>query len=344
MEWTSDLVRRYIQRAIELELFTIPGYLSAYYSIDQSASEAAERSAAALLSIANEEMLHVLLLGNISIALGRSPTFTGKSAPSYPGRVPLARSADVIALGPATDATIRAFMKLELPITRSPYAEEDLPPMEHYETIGEAYSSIRCGLFAVFGPGGEAWPEPSGAQVNQNFDHDRAPITDVEGALRALDLVVLQGEGASVNEHATDDPKDLAHYYKLESLLGALSPGDLLPVLTHDRKWPMSARCEALLHFFDACYSGMLRELEASFKRGGSMARARGWMFSVIQELSMYIVRVPHEGSDGAETGKNLAPRYTYTTDTPERAYAKLDERDKESETVKGVKGVLTIP
>ena len=57
--WTEAHLRKHLQHAVELELFTIPAYLCAYYSIRQAASPAAQAAADALLAIANQEMMHL---------------------------------------------------------------------------------------------------------------------------------------------------------------------------------------------------------------------------------------------------------------------------------------------
>ena len=105
-----------------------------------------------------------------------------------------------------------------------------------------------------------------------------------------------------------------------------------------------SPRCGALLDFFDAGYSHVLRLLEATFGGRGTLGASVGMMWAVINALASYVVDVPHQaaGADapGAET---LTPRYRYTTTTPQQAYARVGADDVESEAVRGVARALGL-
>src|SRR5262249_48858667 len=107
---------------------------------------------------------------------------------------------------------------------------------------------------------------------------------------------------------------------------------------------PHATRQAALLDFFDACYAALLRDLEAAFNGKGEIGPPVGAMWAVVNALASYLVGVPYQAADGAApSGSTLAPRFCYTTTSPEDAYAKLDAQDQGSEAVRGVASALKI-
>jgi hypothetical protein len=343
--WTEAHLRTHIQHAVELELFTIPAYLSAYYSIRQASSPAAQRAADALLAIANQEMMHLEQACNVSSALGQTPRLTGGAAPSYPRRVPYNSHDAVITLGPATKAQLEAFMTIELPTWHDVYDAPDLPPQDAYETIGELYHALMHGLTAVYGPdGGATFPDGVGSQVTGTFADDRLAVTDLDSAQKALELIVLQGEGASASDPHGDDPRELAHYYQLQAIVDTLAPGDLRPMVSNTAGLTWSTACGALLDFFDACYSHVLRSLEATFQGREKMGAPVGLMFAVLQMLATHVVEIPYQASDrSAPTSHTLTPRFHYTTTTPQQAYARLDASAREAAAVQAAAAALKL-
>ncbi len=341
--WTLAALRTHVQAAIELELFTIPAYLTAYFSVRQGASTAADTAADALLTILDQEMLHLELGCNLSNALGQAPRLTGRAAPSFPGLVPSHRAPLRITLGAATDAQIRAFMTIELPVGRDPYSRPDLPPQRVYSTIGEFYHSLRFGLGQVFCPGGEPWPAFAGPQIQGTFDDDHFAITDLASATRALELIVLQGEGASL-DNPVENHRELAHYAQLSALLGTLGPADLRPMRPSTAGLAHAARGAALLDFFDACYSHLLRLLEGAFTGRGKIGPAVGLMSQAITPIAYHVVDAPYlERDDGADTGETLTPRFRYVTTTPQQAFDALDPEDRGASNIQEAASALRL-
>lgn len=341
--WTLAELRAHVQAAIELELFTIPAYLTAYFSVVQGASVAADRAADALLGVLDQEMLHLELACNLANALGQAPRLTGSAAPSYPGLVPSHRAPLRITLGPATDAQLRAFMAIELPVARDPYSRPDMPPQPVYSTIGEFYHALRFGFTQVFCPGGEPWPAPINAQIQGSFDDDHFAVIDLSSATRALDLIVLQGEGASL-DHPVDDRNELAHYTRLSTLIGTLGPGDLRPMRPGTAGLAHAARSAALLDFFDACYSHLLRLLEAAFHGKGKIGPAVALMSTVITPVAYHLVDTPYlERDDGPETGATLTPRFRCLTVSPQQAYDALAPRDRGASNLREAAAALRL-
>lgn len=341
--WTLAELRAHAQAAIELELFTIPAYLTAYFSIVQGSAAAADEAADGLLAILDQEMLHLELACNLSNALGQSPRLTGRAAPSYPAPVPFHRKPLVITLGPATDAQLRAFMDIELPVARDPYSRPDLPPQKVYSTIGELYHALRFGLCQVFGEGGEPWPVAKYPSIQGTFDDDHFAVQDLGSAIRALDLIVLQGEGASL-DRPVEDHGELAHYARLDAMRGTLDKEHLRPMRPASAGLPLTTRGERLLAFFDACYSHLLRMIEAAFTGKGKIGPAVGLMSAAITPLAYHVVDTPYEASDeGAETGATLTPRFRFTSTTPQQAYDALDPRDRDAQNVREAAAALRL-
>jgi hypothetical protein len=343
--WTEAHLRTHLQRAVELELFTIPAYLCAYYSIRQAASPAAQAAADALLAVANQEMMHLELACKVASAVGASPRLTGGAAPSYPHRVPYNSHDAVVTLGPATTAQIKCFMQIELPTWHDVYDAPDLPPQDAYETIGELYHALMHGLTAVYGPDGSGeLLDRSATQVTGTFPDDRVAVTDLDSALDAVALIVRQGEGASARDPHGSDPRELAHYYRLQAIPGTLAPGDLRPMVSNTAGLTWSTSCGLLLDFFDACYSSVLRLLEASLQGAGKIGAPVGQMLSVLQMLATHLVEVPYQASDRAPaTGHTLTPRFRYTTTTPQQAYAKLDAPTRGAANVQAAASALEL-
>lgn len=75
-DWTIAHLRGHLQYAVDLELWTIPFYMSALFSIVDRTSAAYQL----VQSVVHQEMLHLQLATNVANAYGLSPTF---DAPRY---------------------------------------------------------------------------------------------------------------------------------------------------------------------------------------------------------------------------------------------------------------------
>ncbi len=77
-EWTIGHLRDHLQYAVDLELWTIPFYMSALFSIVDRTSNAFQL----VQSIVNQEMLHLQMAANLANSWGLSPAF---DTPVYHG-------------------------------------------------------------------------------------------------------------------------------------------------------------------------------------------------------------------------------------------------------------------
>jgi hypothetical protein len=210
-------------KAAELEHLIMLQYLFAAFSLKQKVEEgltpetlaAVGRWRKTLLEIGEQEMLHLALVQNLLTAVGAAPRLARPNFPmpayAYPAGVR-------IELVPFGEAALRHFAFLERPegmavedaegfaaIERavalpSRGADEIVPQLQEFDTIGQLYRSIQAGLGYLserLGPE-RLFVGPPGAQATE--EHFRWPelvaVTDLASAGQAIDTIVEQGEGA----------------------------------------------------------------------------------------------------------------------------------------------------
>ncbi|TQM77813.1 ferritin-like protein [Saccharothrix saharensis] len=256
--------------AARLEMSTIPLYLYAAYSIktDNVSQWSAGPGAFRLIkSIVIEEMLHLSLVRNLIVAIGRGDHIRFRHeefVPTFPSpmlhRVPLLE----LKLAPlTTDLVADVFMPLELP------AKVGAPPESgEYQTIGQFYKAIFDGFQRLCGvdPSVARRAGSPGERERELFKHNRldlqytntywneggggAPIIvhDLHSALTAINVIVEQGEGMDPDQQEVPiDPanpaQDLAtglfeapHYVKFKRIAdGWELIGDVHPVPENPR-------------------------------------------------------------------------------------------------------------
>ncbi len=210
-------------KAAELEHLIMLQYLFAAFSLKQKVDEgltpetlaAVDRWRKVLLSIGEQEMLHLALVQNLLTAVGAAPRFARPNFPmpaySYPAGVR-------IELVPFSEAALRHFAFLERPegmdiedaegfeaieqAVALPHDEHDeiVPHLQEFDTIGQLYRSIQAGFEHLAERLGteRLFIGPSSAQATE--EHFRWPelvaVTDLASARLAIDTIVEQGEGA----------------------------------------------------------------------------------------------------------------------------------------------------
>jgi rubrerythrin len=197
-----------LQIAIELEHSTIPPYLYALYSIKDTCNL---EIAALILSIVKQEMLHMSLDCNILNAIGGAPKIDHpKFIPNYPGPLPGAvESGLTVPLAPLSKQVVHdVFMVIEAPET----TVDGDSSSEEGITIGEFYRHLKGEIVALNKKKNIFTGDPA-RQLRVGFvELQDAGVIDQASALRAIDLIVEQGEGTSTSP--LDPEHDLAHYYK----------------------------------------------------------------------------------------------------------------------------------
>lgn len=151
-KWTKANLYNHLQAAVDLEFWTVPYYLTAYYSIvDQSTTVAR-----LIRTVANQEMLHVQLATNLANAFGLTPSF---GVPDYkdggiphlnfsidhpdPRKVYHPYSAD---LGAFDLARINTMCLVEYPDWSGGPNSEYNPNKTEYGSIGDFYAALYLGV------------------------------------------------------------------------------------------------------------------------------------------------------------------------------------------------------
>lgn len=221
-----QVVRAALQQAVELEHSTIPPYLYALYSLDPAKNAAI---AEIIQSVVMEEMLHMTLSCNVLNALGGTPVIDKPSfIPSYPGPLPGGVESELsVKLAPFSTDQLETFLVIEQPedplVFKAAAATDVL-------TIGEFYAAIATGIKAQ-GDGAFVKPAPH-HQVGPEMMDDSVVVTDVDSALRAIDVIVEQGEGTRKSPQAVVGG-GYAHYYRFMQIKNGCrlvkQPGELPP-------------------------------------------------------------------------------------------------------------------
>lgn len=240
-EWTIEDLHTHLQYAVDLELWTIPFYMSSLFSIVDRSSTAYQL----VQSVVNQEMLHLQLASNIANAYGLSPVF---HAPRYVGQtIPhLKFSIDdpdprpefspfTAEIGPLDHEHVNAMCLIEFP----EWGQE--PPDLHgdvkeYGSIGAFYDAVGYGAHLLQSDlrGGVRQVDYFSA-----FYRDLPALTVTESGpagfrqvLLLLSVIRAQGEGANVRQQlpspfrntADDGAADEDHYTKFLRIRGAALP------------------------------------------------------------------------------------------------------------------------
>jgi hypothetical protein len=302
--WTRHDLHQHLQHAVDVEFWTIPLYLTALYSIKglRELQPSAYPDAAKLVqSVAIQEMLHLELICNISNALGHTPRF---HPPRYreAHRIPFIHPhQDALPrhlhgykceLGALDESRLKLFCAIELPHAPTGIRWEE---ERSYSSIAMMYAALTKGVTLQW----EASYVGAARNTRQKSSfkeyHPRSgghhgfsqTVHSVEDALRAMDAIVEQGEGADSTRVPVDfrppplevgkefDPGwfrgDLSHYHKFSLLLHHRKK---LPEVHAVVAGAGSAAAQAELQ---VRYRRFLSELDASFRADGPEMTAAFW-------------------------------------------------------------------
>ncbi|AMO55026.1 hypothetical protein GZ77_00260 [Endozoicomonas montiporae] len=152
-QWAINHLHEHLQEAVNLELWTIPFYMSAMYSIKDKSSPVYQL----IRTVLNQEMLHLQSAANIANAYGLSPSF---SPPVYKGKtIPyLDFSQDppetikpycpyTAEIGGLDEQHINAMCLIEIPdYETEPTSLQFCVNAQEYGSIGAFYEALRIGL------------------------------------------------------------------------------------------------------------------------------------------------------------------------------------------------------
>ncbi len=202
--WTIEALREHLQWAVDVELYTIPYYMSAMYSVIDQASEARRL----VRSVVNQEMLHMQCAANIANAYGVDLHITaphyGKEVPHLdftenPNQPTKVFSPYSTQIGPMDVERINTMCIIECPGELSPATLN--PNSDEYSSIGEIYNAIREGAAVLseciiannnqVAHFQSTYPEVSSLTVSKDCCEGFKQVNGL------IDLIVDQGEGAA---------------------------------------------------------------------------------------------------------------------------------------------------
>lgn len=324
-----------LNEAAELEHAIMCQYLFAAFSMKKSVGEGLTtqqleqvlRWHKIVMSVAAEEMLHMAQVNNLLLAVGAAPRVGRPNLPHRGRRYPPAVQ---LAFVPFGEAAVRHFLFLErpegitlrdadgfevpdesVPLT----TEQDIAPhVQDFATVGHLYRSIEAGIRHLCARHGEEWlfVGPPSAQASPELFRwpDLVQITGLESAMKAIDIIVEQGEGP--RGHWRD-----AHYGRFLEVLGELltlkkadptfqparpvvpvfvrPPADTTGPLVSD---PTTAR---VLDAFNVAYEILLHDLSRFFGHGEETPEQVAFladlavllMITVIKPLGELATRMP---------------------------------------------------
>lgn len=220
-------LRAKLQTAIELEHSTIPPYLTANFTLFNANDQSNQSISNVIGSVLGEEMLHMSIACNILNAIGGSPAInTTDFIPTYPGHLPGAVEGSLIVpLAKFSKELIKdVFMEIEEPENAVPIST-GVKPTSDGETIGQFYTHIKEDISRLSKTENIFTGNPAFQMVYEDFFPSNIlfPITDEASALRAIDIIIDQGEGTSTDPFVTSSdtaPGEVepAHYYRFEEI------------------------------------------------------------------------------------------------------------------------------
>lgn len=215
-EWNPEALHDHLQSAVSLEIWTIPYYLTAMYSIKDPSSDAYQL----IQSVVYEEMLHAQLAGNIANAYGYVPAldpphYVGRNVPHLCFRLDTPNPTQIFQpysaeLGPLDVKRINTMCLIEYPEWDTQRTPDLRPKIAEYGSIGEFYAALRVGMTE------HRMDMRGGARQMDYFrrffaDLKQQTITlDGEAgwrqALTLVDVITDQGEGQTQGD--ADIPED----------------------------------------------------------------------------------------------------------------------------------------
>lgn len=201
-QWTLPALQEHLQYALDIELWTIPYYLTALYSVKDPASEAAQL----IRTIANQEMLHMQLAANVANAYGGevsvSPPVYGEGIPHLDFDLDEPNPTKIFdpwssELGPLDVTRLNTMCLIEYPDWQGKTNLD--PDATEYGSIGDFYHSVAIGAeelrhrivggrnqLNVFG---KFYPGFSTPTVTRDGEYGWPQVQQI------LNAIVTQGEG-----------------------------------------------------------------------------------------------------------------------------------------------------
>jgi CDGSH-type Zn-finger protein/uncharacterized Fe-S cluster protein YjdI len=372
-----------LAEAAEIEHNLMCCYLFAAFSLKDEAdgldaAQAAELRSwrRAIIDVAIEEMSHLTLVANLTLAIGGSPHFGRPNFPVASGYHP---SGVIVELHRLDRATLDHFIYLERPegveapdgaafphrdssYVRDMGAGRLMPSAQDYATVGHLYRGVRDAISALCDAKGEAAMFIGDPALQVGPELAGLPglvkITDKSSALQAIDVIVEQGEGSSTDTEHSHYRRFIAIRDSYERAL-AQNPGfdPSRPVAPNPvmRKPPapegktfIDHPAAALaLDFANALYGAMLRALAQGFaerepgRKRAFLDAAIDGMFA-IGPVAQYLTRLP---ASPRAPGLNAGMSFAMLRDVapaPDGAVAAMVLSERLRQLAEGAAGALS--
>ena len=268
-------LRRALQAAIRLELATLPPYLTAYWSLRNTAATTQARRR--LLAIAIDEMGHMGLACNLLVAFGGIPRIADQSVvPVYPGELPFRiKPGLIVPLQRFSRDSLEIFMRIEEPHL----GDVCWHCGASFPTIGSFYSAVHDAIRRL---------KPCRIQKTGQLEDEDVGLTKITSrrlALAAIRRIQEEGEGTEASPIPDPVTGNLAHFFSFGELYheGELKP-DASGGWSYDPdNYPLPFPPEADIHQvapipaggypsvsrdFDDSYSEMLNLLQSAWDQG----------------------------------------------------------------------------
>lgn len=339
---TREQLIHALYEAAELEHNLMCTYLYAAFSLKDGneglsapQAEAVARWRREITEVAVQEMAHLLMVWNITLALGGAPRVGRGNFPLDPGYLP---AHITVKLAPFNAATLQHFIYLERPhgsqepegegfaparhYSRQPVAPRLTPMAVDYDTVGAFYDRLQHALivFDAAHPGAAFIGERAlqfGAETG--LPGVRA-VRCLQTALRALQAIVEQGEGAERALAGSHCARFVAIRGELQALQAedpgfepahpaAVNPVLRRPPTPEGRVWIVAPQAAACVDLANAGYALMLRLLaQAAASRGAARAlftELGVGLMRAVTPLAEQAARLP-AGSAGCHAGMSF--------------------------------------
>jgi len=312
-QWTRTDLHQHLQHAIDLEFWTIPLYLTALYSVKGLEGKPKKEhpiGAKLVESVVVQEMLHLEIACNLSNALGHAPKFhkpvydPAKGVPFIHPQssiIPAFLKEYSVALRPLNREALKLFCVIELPEIKNEAPWESRPACH---AIGELYDALAVGVDALWDQ--HFVGEAKNIKQKNNFReyHERSGrhhgfsqmIYSKESAMRAIEAIIAQGEGANAQHVPVDyQPEDwksedadavlfksnLSHYQKFALLLHHHHQLPEIYSCTQHPDHPL----QGVLH---SAYANFLQQMEFGFSEDGNNMPDTFWgsMFALADKMT----------------------------------------------------------
>lgn len=207
-----------LQKAIAIELATIPPYLCALYSIKDGTNRVAT---GIIRSVVMEEMLHLCMAANILNAIGGRPIIDQTTMLNYPDFLPESDNRFKVNLLKFSPEAISTFLLIEKPETNCP------PPNgDKFHSIGQFYTAVLQSLEYLAKKQKIFTGDPQ-RQITADHYYGSGgkliAVTSLGTANQSVAEIIGQGEGidGTIEDGIKGDFGDqieLAHYFRFKEI------------------------------------------------------------------------------------------------------------------------------